>query len=445
MYEASRRRPRPRLLPAGVIGVMAVVASACGGGGGNQSGTVTIKWYSYKEPGGSYDDAAARCSKASNGKYRIQLQVLPNDADQQREQLVRRLAARDSDIDLMSMDVIWTPEFAQAGWIAPWDPSAARAVTEGRLKPAVKTATWKGRLYAAPFTSNTQLFWYRKSLTPTPPATWEEALGAARRLAATGKPHLFQEQGQRYEGLVVWFTSLVASAGTSVLNEDGTKVVLERTATEKALRVMKEVSTSVAAPPALATAREDDGRLAWEAGSSAFMINYTFVWPSANGNAPAIAKDMGWARYPGIEGAGPSRVTIGGFNIGVGAYGKNKDLAFEAARCLTSEQNQLDAAIKGGLLPTTETLYDDPKLTQATQDVPNAATGKTQKVRSFPYADVLKATLKDAVLRPQTPFYNDVSLAIARTIHPTAGIDPVKDVDRLRSAITKALKGEGLE
>jgi multiple sugar transport system substrate-binding protein len=40
---------------------------------------------------------------------------LPADADQQREQIVRRLAARDSDIDVIGMDVIWTGEFATAG------------------------------------------------------------------------------------------------------------------------------------------------------------------------------------------------------------------------------------------------------------------------------------------------------------------------------------------
>jgi multiple sugar transport system substrate-binding protein len=48
------------------------------------------------------------------------------------------------------------------------------------------------------------------------------------------------------------------------------------------------------------------------------------------------------------------------------------------------------------------------------------------------------------VLRPQTPYYNDVSLAISRTIHPTNHIDPKGDVQRLRDAIQRALKGEGL-
>jgi multiple sugar transport system substrate-binding protein len=242
--------------------VLTLVAAACGSGGG-EGGVPTLHWYSYDEPGGSYVDAAKACTAAAHGRYRIELVTLPNDADQQREQLVRRLAAKDSDIDLISMDVIWTAEFAEAGWIRPFPPAEAKQVTEGRLRPAVQTATYRHRLYAAPFTSNTQLLWYRKSLVPQVPKTWEQALRDTQRLADQGKPHQFQVQGQRYEGLVVWFISLLESAGTSVLDRTGTKVVLEPRATEKALTVMRDLSTSSAAPPALSTAREDDGRLAW--------------------------------------------------------------------------------------------------------------------------------------------------------------------------------------
>ena len=61
--------------------------------------------------------AAAECTKAANGRYKLVVEPLPSDASQQREQLVRRLAADDSDIDLISMDVNWTAEFAEAGWV----------------------------------------------------------------------------------------------------------------------------------------------------------------------------------------------------------------------------------------------------------------------------------------------------------------------------------------
>ena len=63
---------------------------------------------------------------------------------------------------------------------------------------------------------------------------------------------------------------------------------------------------------------------------------------------------------------------------------------------------------------------------------------------TYPFADELVATFKEATLRPQTPLYNDVSLAVSGTLHPLEDIDPEADVDKLRDAVTRALNGEGL-
>lgn len=440
------KRPTDRSTRRGRVGAVAVAAAllatglaGCGGGG---SGSNVLKWYVYNEPSGAFTDAAAACNEASGGRYRIETVDLPNNADEQREQLVRRLAAKDSDIDILGMDVIWTAEFAEAGWIEPIPDAEAREVTEGRLAPAVKSATYQDKLYAAPFNSNAEMLWYRDDVTPEPPATWDDMIAEAARLKEEGKPDLMLGQGQRYEGLVVWFTTLLESAGGHVLDTDGTKVSLETGPTRKALEVMRDFSRSPSTPANFATAREDDGRLEWEKGTAAFMTNYSFVWPSANANAPDLAAHMKWTRFPGIDAETPSKVAIGGFNLGVGGFSEKPDLAAEAVACLVGDENQIVNATKGGLLPVTEALYDDKELTEATVDV--TVDGKEKKVRAFPYADTIKEELADAVVRPQTPYYNDVALAIARTLHPTRGIDPDHDVERLRQAITDALNGEGL-
>lgn len=424
---------RGRTTAAIAVALLASLLAACGGGG-DEGGVPVLRWYVYDEPSGAFDQGAERCTEAADGRYRIETVALPNNADEQREQLVRRLAAKDGDIDIIGMDVIWTAEFAEAGWIEPFPDDAADAVTDGRLEPAVRSATYDDRLYAAPFNSNAQMLWYRTDLTEEPPATWDEVLDQAAELRAAGEPDAILGQGQRYEGLVVWFNSLLESAGGHVLSEDGTEVSLEQEPTVRALQIVRDLSRSPSTPANFATAREDDGRLAWEAGDAAFMTNYSFVWPSANANAPEIAETMRWARYPGVDPDTPSRVTIGGFNLGVGAYGDHPDLAFEAVACLVEDEGQIANATGGGLLPVTEALYDDPALTEAEAD----------GVRTFPYADVIKAELADAVVRPQTPYYNDVSLAIARTLHPTRDIDPERDAVALREAVERALQGEGL-
>jgi len=121
-------------------------ASLAACGGGQPGNGVVLKWYVFNEPSGAFATDARDCSASSSGAYRIALVPLPADADQQREQLVRRLAARDHDIDLIGMDVIWSAEFAQAGWILPWSARLARQTTAGRVASTVAGARYQGRL-----------------------------------------------------------------------------------------------------------------------------------------------------------------------------------------------------------------------------------------------------------------------------------------------------------
>ncbi len=416
-----RRRPRAMASAAALALMLALPLVGCDGAA---PALPVLNWYVFDEPSGAYAEAARRCSEASGGAYRIVLQPLPADADRQREQLVRRLAAGDSAIDIIGMDVIWTPELAAARWILPWPEVLAERARAGRIEATVASARWDGRLWAAPFTTNTQLLWYRADRVDAPPATWDAMIEQAERIGADGS---IQAQGARYEGLTVLFVSLLASAGGTVLSEDGKQPALAAEPTRRALGIMRRLARSPATDPGLANAREDQARLAFEAGASAFMLNYTYVWPSAQSNAPAVARHMAWARWPAVTPDQPSRVTIGGINLGVGAFTRHPELAMRAAACIAGADNQRLAAERGGLPPSIAALYDEPAV-RAT----------------FPFAELLRATLRDAVQRPRTPLYNDVSLAISRTLHPLADIDPERDLQRLRDAVDRALRSRGL-
>src|SRR5213595_1251961 len=108
----------------------ALTGAGCGGSSSSK-GPTTINWYVFKEPGGAFDASAATCSKSSNGRYKVKVVALPTDSDQQRELIVRRLAAKDSSLDVIGMDVNWTAEFAEAGWIVPWTGENQQAAEKG--------------------------------------------------------------------------------------------------------------------------------------------------------------------------------------------------------------------------------------------------------------------------------------------------------------------------
>ena len=402
-----------------VVGCALVAALAAAGCGGNSEagGAKTVNWYVFSEPGGAYDDAVSTCNKQAKGAYRIKYVRLPTDANQQRELIVRRLAAEDSSIDLIGMDVIWTAEFAQAEWILPWTGSDRAQAIDGKLAGPRRSVEYQGKVWAIPFTSNTQLLWYRKDKVDKPPETWDEMIDQAVKDRSA-----IEVQGRQYEGLSVWINALIASAGGQIVDEDG-NVKVDATA-KRAAEIVRRLATSAAAPPGLATNAEDDARLGFESGRSEFEVNYPFVYPSAKDAGGDLQKNMGWARYPAVEKGEPSRPPLGGINIGVGAHTANRDLAFKAAICLAQPKNQVVAAQKGGLPPTTASLYDNRKVKKA-----------------YPFADLLQESIAAAAPRPVNPAYSDVSLAIQKTFHPENKVEPDDVESQLKERLEKAAEG----
>ncbi len=422
----TSRRATKALACLVAAALAAVALSACGEDSAD-AGPRELTFFVAIQPGGTIEEASKRCSEESNGRYEVTPEFLPTDATQQREQLVRRLGAEDPSIDIVGMDVIWTGEFANAGWVEEWTGALKQQVTEQVFPNVIETASFEGKLYAAPFNTNTQLLWYRKDLVPKPPTTWDEMIDQAEGLEEAGT---IQVQANRYEGFMVWANALIESAGTEILS--GPEAVdLAQKPTEKALEVMGRLANSSAAPPSLSTSDEDSTRLAFEAGESAFMTNYTFAYASAQAEAPEIGKKMGFARFPEVEPGTPSKPPLGGFNLAVSSFSENEDVAFDAAACLAGKQSQLTAVELDGLPPSRSDLYTDKVVTKA-----------------YPgFAQLVKESIESSGPRPTTPAYQDVSLAVQRSLHPPDKIDPEDTesvYDELKENVEDAVKREGL-
>jgi multiple sugar transport system substrate-binding protein len=404
----------------------ALVATGLAGCGGSSGGPPTLHVYLFPDNSGAIQQAVSSCTAQSGGKYKLEYDKLPNGADGQRQQLVRRLAAHDGALDILGLDVTWEAEFAEAGWILPWTGANKTAASTGTLKAPLETATWKGKLYAVPYNSNTELLWYRSDLVPTPPKTWDEMINDANALAKQGKPHLIEIQGAQYEGAVVWFNTLLASAGGSVLNPDATQVAMGAPAL-KALTIMKKLASSAAADPSLSVQMEDSNRLAMESGAAAFELNYPFVYPSMKADKPNLFKNFKYAQYPTVDPGQPSHVTIGGIDLAISKYSSHSDLAFLAALCLRDRDNQKTAAIKGGLPPTIADLYNDPSL-QA----------------DYPFRKQILTALENASVRPKTPAYQNLSIVISHAVSPASSINPASTLKSMTSQLKDALQSKGL-
>lgn len=380
----------------------------------------------YYAPEESLQQVVDECTAQAEGRYRISYQQLPRGADEQRVQMVRRLAAEDNDMDILGLDVTWTPEFASAEWILEWTGDRRAEAEQGTLAAPLESATYEDRLYAAPKNTNVQLLWYRTDLVDEPPQTWDELIETAQRLRGEGQPYQIVTMGAQYEGLVVLYNTITASAGGELVNEEGDEAVVDEGAVQ-ALEILHRFATAGVTSPGFSNVMEDDARLAFQAGNGAFQLNWPFVYPAMQSDAPELAENVGWARYPAVDPDMPSRVTAGGFNLAVSAYSQHPQEAFEAALCLRSPEHQLFSAVNDGVPPTIESVYDAPEMAEA-----------------YPMREVILAELRDAANRPRTPAYQNVSTVISTILSPPSEIEPEQTAQRLREQIQDALDSRGV-
>ncbi len=143
-------------------------------------------------------------------------------------------------------------------------------------------------------------------------------------------------------------------------------------------------------------------------------------------------KDVGAVDYLRAGGMGASMGTLDEL-VGAGAaivpggrdYTEGRDKVrqdYQAAK--DAAPKRMLAAELGGLPPTTEALYDDPKV-----------------VKAFPFAEVLRESIDSAAPRPVTPAYSDISLAIQKTFHPPDGVEANGIVEQLKDRMEKAADG----
>lgn len=421
-----RRRNKIGVVIAGSLA--ATTLAACGG---DDSGALVLNYYGDASNIGM-DEVMQRCSDASDGRYRIQGNLLPSDADGQREQLVRRLAAEDDSIDIIGPDVTWTAEFAEAGWILPIEGEDAEAATEGVIEQPIETATWDDTLYGIPKSTNVQLLWYRESLTPEPPTTWEEMFEMSQELKDNGDPYVIAFTGAQYEGLVVGFNTILASFGGEIVNEDSTEVAIDDT-TVQALEVLSTLATSGLASASLSNSTELEVFAQLQSSEAAFAINWPYVSSAmasaaeTSPDAQEVLDDLRATNIPATTEDQPSQVTLGGRNLSVSSFSEYPAESFEAALCMASPENQLAQAVAAGDVPVLEELFEDAEVQEA-----------------FPTYELILESLETASTRPKSPVYQNISTTISNVLSPPRDIEPEETAEQLESQIQDALDGRGI-
>ncbi|QDO87841.1 extracellular solute-binding protein [Ornithinimicrobium ciconiae] len=432
----SRQRSRSRVALALCAASVLVGLTACGGSEDN----TRLTWYINPDGGGSNPEGggqaqiAAECSEQSEGAYSIEIQLLPNSASDQRQQLLRRLAGSDSSVDLMSLDPPFIPEFAQAGFLSPVPEDMVETFTEDRVESSVVASTWNDELVTVPFWANTQLLWYRKSVAEAAGlnieggnVTWQQIVEAADAQDVT-----IGVQANRYEGYTVWINALIAGAGGEILvnpgpDLDDIELGLDSDAGRAAADIVRSVADAGVGGPSMGTSDETVSlNLFQDPDTSGFLVNWPYVWAAFPANNVDFIDDIGWAMYPATSDEGDPAPPYGGISIGVGAFTEDPDLAYQAAECITNHEHQVLYMTGTGNPASRAAVFDEAEV-----------------IDQFPMADVIRDSLEVAVPRPQTQFYGDLSTAIQREWSPPGAVTedtPASSAD----LIMAVLRGEAL-
>ncbi|MGH3324100.1 MAG: ABC transporter substrate-binding protein [Streptomyces sp.] len=411
-----------------------MVTTACSSSGGGESaqqknpsfkGRGPITYVAGKDAGGSVQPVIDRWNK-KHPKEKVTFVELPTDADAQRQQMIQNAQTKSDEYSVLSLDVVWTSEFAAHQWIDRLP--ADKFPLQKMMKPAVETGKYRDGQYSIPFASDGGLLYYRTDLMKKAgidkaPATWAEMkadCAKIKKLPEAKGMSCYAGQHQKYEGLTVNFSEAVNSAGGDVLDAKG-KPNVDTPEAKKGMDFLAKSVKDKTIPKEATTYQEEQGRQAFQKSNLIFLRNWPYVHSLASkkDGSSKVAGKFDVAPLPGLKGPGTS--SLGGHNVALSSSAKNKATAIDFMKFFTSEEKARYSLEKASLAPAYESLYSEKAL-----------------VKQFPYLPTLKKSIMDAKPRPRVVNYGDASSAMQREAY--AAMTGTKSSAKALKDLQKALQ-----
>lgn len=341
----------------------------------------------------------ARLWNENNPEQQVEVFFLAPTADEQRQAMFQDLQAQAGEFDVLGLDVIWTGEFADFGYIESLEDMRGD-IEDVSLPGAIDSSQWKQELYALPYSSNGAFLYYRTDLIDEPPTTWDELYETGMAAAEEEGISPFVGQGDQYEGFVVTYLEMFWSAGGELFDESQeSSTFLEGDAAQTALDFMVEGQENGFFAEGFDSMVEDDARALFQSGEAVYMRNWPYAVPLLEGEEDeesAVAGDFAVAPLPTFTGEG-STSALGGLNNAVSSLSENKELASEFVLWAATDPEAQAILADNSLPPTMLSAYEE-------ADDPNF--------------EMLGDILAEAHARPPVPGYNSLSLEIQDNLHP---------------------------
>lgn len=369
-------------------------------------------------------DVVARWHALRPNAPRVRVESLPLSTNEQQELLELELNAGLGSLDILSLDVVWIPEFAQRGWLV--DLQDLRSEIERVSLPGpVRAAVWNGTLWAAPDTTDVGILYYRSDLVGRPPITWQDLIEAGRQVGERNGIAPFVADGKQYEGLVVQYLEYFWGLGGEVFDPDDQSVLFQTDKALQAVEFMRSAFLEGVYAPGFNTMNQEDARKTFQSGDAVFLRSWPYAYREMTGGDPdsLVAGKVGVAPLPTFPGHRPV-TALGGHNLAVSAFSRNIPAATEFARFVcTSREVQLATTQRQSAPPTMTAIYRD--------------------LAADPLVALLAKVLPTAKPRPVTTQWATISAEMQQQIFAayTGATDPKAAVDTLRNFLIATVKG----
>ncbi|WP_189227695.1 sugar ABC transporter substrate-binding protein [Saccharothrix coeruleofusca] len=320
----ARGVARRRVLAAVVA---AVLPGGCGAGASDGDGTTTLTFVNAQDQG-TFDQVIAGFERANPG-IRIRQEVVPFDDLNSAVQY--RLLSEDPGVDLFDVDAPRLAAFAARGFLVDLGELGERA--RGRVDPeALAGTTYRGRQYALPRWTSTQLLYYNRGLLdkagvaappgdPRSPMTWEDVAAAGRAAQAAGaRWGLAFDQIDRYYQLQPLPESL--GGGPGLTGPDLLTPQVANPAWVRAFTWYASLFEQGVAPRGVSP--EQTGPL-FASGNTAFFVGGPW---NADAFDQARGLDYDVAPFPVFAGGRPASST-GSWATGVSPFSRHQEAAKE--------------------------------------------------------------------------------------------------------------------
>src|SRR5579859_4402517 len=349
----------------------------------------TVVWFAARDTTG-YTPKQVDAFNKANKNIQIDYQEQGAVTQDLHDKFVTVAGAKDSSVDLISMDVPYVPEFGAAGWTIPVDEILPKDERAKFSQGALNGATYQGKLYAVPWYNNGPGLYYRKDLFDAkglkPPKTYDDLLNAAKALQTADVVGFVMQLPQSEGGIISWMEYLWGYGGV-----DGMQRIVDFVYKDKII------------PEAALQFKLGADVMNLFRGGKAAMIRLWFSNAGDLFQPDSAIKPNQWdvAPLPSKDGAKPGPGCLGDWNLGVSKFSTKQKEALEALRILTNQENQRARFLDGGFLPSRQAVFDDPDIQ-----------------KKFPYAKAAQASFENLKPRPVTPYYPDIS---ANAIQPAFG------------------------